>query len=107
MATADTARRLALDLPESLEQPHHGFPSYRVAKAIFATQPDRDHLHIMLEPDAIREVVAAAPEACEEKYWGATLSAVRVTLPQIDDDALADLLRAAWARRAPKRLTRD
>ena len=99
--TADDARRLALALPGTEERPHHGFPSWRVGGKIIATLPDDDHLHVMLEAERIRETVAAAPECCEEKWWGSTLSACRVSLAAIDEDALGALLAEAWQRRAP------
>ena len=102
--TADDARRVALALPQTEEKPHHGFPSWRVGGKIIATLPDEDHLHVMLEPERIREAVAVAPECCEEKWWGSTLSACRIRLSRIDEDALAPLLEDAWRRRAPARL---
>ena len=49
MVEPETARRLALSLPDSVEQDHHGFPSYRVDGKIFATHPDEDHLLVLLE----------------------------------------------------------
>ena len=42
--TPDEARRLALALPESAEQDHHGFPSFRIRGRIFATLPDDTHV---------------------------------------------------------------
>ena len=39
--TSEEARRLALALPEAVEQDHHGRPSFRVAGKIFATLWDR------------------------------------------------------------------
>ena len=92
-------RRFATGLAGAVEQPHHGFPSFRVAKKIFATLPDEDHVHIMLSPDAIREAVALDPAACAEKWWGTTLSAVRVSLDQVPEDVLEALLTEAWAMR--------
>ena len=37
MVSTDEARRLALSLPDAVEQDHHGRPSFRVAGRIFAT----------------------------------------------------------------------
>ena len=37
MTSTEQARQLALDLPEAVEQDHHGRPSFRVAGKIFAT----------------------------------------------------------------------
>jgi hypothetical protein len=99
------ARRLALALPEAVEQVHHGKPSFRVAGKIFATLWDDDHVNVMLDEAGILTAVQALPEACAELWWGKRLSAVRVTLARVDDTVLAELLADAWERRAPKRLT--
>jgi hypothetical protein len=45
--TADDARRLALALPETVEQGHHGRPSFRVAGKIFATIWDEPTMNVM------------------------------------------------------------
>jgi len=39
--TSEQARTLALALPETVEQDHHGIPSFRVRGKIFATAPTR------------------------------------------------------------------
>ncbi len=104
MVDSATVRELALSLPEAVEQPHHGFPSFRVRAKIYATWPDPGHLNIMLAEQDIRQVVLAAPECCEEQMWGKKLSAVRVELAAIEPELLAELLRDAWKRRAPKKL---
>ena len=44
MVSTDEARRLALSLPDAVEQDHHGRPSFRVAGRIFATLWDPDLL---------------------------------------------------------------
>jgi hypothetical protein len=41
VTSAEQARRLALALPEAVEQDHHGRPSFRVAGKIFATLWER------------------------------------------------------------------
>jgi len=98
------ARRLALALPEAVEADHHGKPSFRVAGAIFATLWDDTHMNVMLDEAGILTAVEALPEACAEVWWGKRLSAVRVTLADVDAEALGELLADAWERRAPKRL---
>ena len=98
----DDARRLALGLPEATEQDHHGFPSFRVHGKIFATLPDEGFLHVMLDPERIREVVLLDPASCAEKWWGEKLAAVRVDLEAIDPDALRDLIAEGWRAKAPK-----
>ena len=43
--TPDAVRGLALDLPDVVELPHHGFPSFRAGpkQRIFATMPTDEH----------------------------------------------------------------
>jgi len=103
MATLEAARSLALGLPEAVEQPYHGFPSFRVGGKIFANLPDDEHMHLMLSEEEIREAVAAF-EGCEEQWWGKKLAALRIALPLLDEDDLGGLLVAAWRRRASKSL---
>lgn len=107
MVDRRTARKLALALPEAAEEDHHGFPSYRVRGKIFATEPDPEHLHVMLDEDGIWAAVRSHPRACEELYWGSRLAAVRVQLAEIDAETLNEWLRASWRRRAPKSLARE
>ena len=102
--TVAEARRIALALPEAVEQDHHGRPSFRVAGRIFATQWDERHMNVMLDEAGVRTAVHDQPEVCEEVWWGKRLAAVRVDLHQVDAGLLADLLADAWETKAPKRL---
>jgi len=102
----DAARRIALSLPESLEQDHHGFPSFRVRGKIFATQPDDAHFHVMVDEAEIRAAAGEWPKACEELWWGKRLSAVRVDLHRANAAMMRELLAEAWRRKAPKTLVR-
>ena len=104
--TSGSARRLALSLPETFEQDHHGRPSFRVAGRIFATLWDDDHMNVMLDEPGIRTAVQAHAGACAEVMWGNCLAAVRVTLSAADPELLADLLADAWEGKAPARLVR-
>lgn len=102
--SGEKARRLALALPEAVEQDHHGRPSFRVAGRIFATQWDEEHMNVMLDEGGILTAMHDAPEACTEVWWGKRLTAVRVDLRRVDAAMLAKLLAEAWERRAPRRL---
>jgi hypothetical protein len=104
MVSVDQARRLALALPEAVEQDHHGRPSFRVAGKIFATLWDEEHVNVMLDEGGILTAIHDDPETCEEVWWGKKLAAVRVMLPRVESDKLAELLTEAWELRAPKRL---
>lgn len=104
MVTHEEARRIALALPEAVEQDHHGRPSFRVAGKIFATLWDVDHTNVMLDEDGIRTATQAHPDTCEELWWGKRLAAVQVDLRLADADLVADLYTDAWEGKAPKRL---
>jgi len=100
MVSTDEARRLALSLPETVEQDHHGRPSFRVTGRIFATLWDPEHMNVMLDEPGIRTAVEAHPDVCAEVMWGKRLAAVRVTLPDADSGLLADLLADAYEGKA-------
>ena len=104
MATLRQVRAFIESLPESTEQDHHGFPSFRVADKIFATLPDPQHLHIMLDEPEVQMAVALGPDAIEELRWGSRLAGVRVSLAGVSRDLLSDLVLLAWQRKAPRRL---
>ena len=99
-------RRLALSLPEANEKGHHGIPSFRVANKIFATVPDDTHVNVMVGPDETAMALGASPEACEQLWWGKQQAGVRISVAAADIDLLTVLLREAWLRKAPRRLTR-
>jgi hypothetical protein len=59
---------------------------------------------VMLDEGGILTAIHDYPETCEGVWWGKKLAAVRVTLPRVESDKLAELLTEAWELRAPKRL---
>ena len=102
--TLAEARRLALALPETAEEDHHGIPSFRVRNRVFATVPDGRHVRVMLDADVIRAAVNDDPRAFAELWWGKKLSGVTVALASADHRRVTELLEEAWRRVAPKRL---
>jgi hypothetical protein len=103
MLTADDARRLALALPDAVEQDHHGRPSFRVFKRIFATMWDAGHMNVMLDEGGILTAVQAYPGVCAEVWWGRRLAAARVSLELAEPELLAGLLEQAWELKAADR----
>ncbi len=99
MSTLAQARAMALALPGAEERDHHGRPSFRVGRRIFATLWDSDHLNVMLEEPGIHTYVARDPEVYCEVWWGKRCSAVRVTLERVSEDELRELLVDAWEGR--------
>ena len=104
MVSRQEARRIALALPEAVEQDHHGRPSFRVAGKIFATLWNEDRMNVMLDAGGILTAVESAPDRCEKIWWGKRLAAVGVTLSRVDPHFLRDLLSDAWEHKAPQRL---
>jgi hypothetical protein len=96
MVSVDDARRLALALPETVEQDHHGRPSFRVSGRIFATLWDPEHMNLMLDEPGILTASQAHPDACSEFMWGKRLAALHVSLPDVDRALLGELLADAW-----------
>jgi hypothetical protein len=97
-------RRLALALPEATEEPHFHLASFRVKGKIFATvAPDGSYMNVFVD-DAQREVmVAVDPEAYESLQWG-KIAYLHVHLNAARANDVRTLLRAAWERKAPKKL---
>lgn len=96
-------RALLRTLPGVTEEPHHALWSARVEGKIFATWPaDGSELRVFVDAERARALAADGP--WEELWWGKTLAGVKVALP--GPEGLADVLREAWGRKAPKRLRR-
>lgn len=107
MTDLAAARALALSLPDSTEQDHHGMPSFRVRGRIFATVPDDDHIPIMVDEAETRAAVAEDPTVCEEFYWGRRLACVVVNLAGATPELVRELLAEAWLGKAPRTLARE
>ena len=108
MISTEQARQIALGLPDTSEQDHHGRPSFRVATRIFATLWDDRHMNVMLDGPGILTAVAEHGDECSEVYWGKRLAAVRVDLDAADARLLQELLEDAWEtkRAASSKTTR-
>jgi hypothetical protein len=100
---SDEARSLALELPDAVEQDHHGRPSFRVGGKIFATLWDAERMNVMLDEGGIMMAVQRHPDVCSEVMWGKRLAAVRVHLPRARPDMLRSMLEEAWELRANRR----
>jgi hypothetical protein len=97
-------RRLALSLPETTEEPHHHLSSFRVRGKIFATvAPDGSFMNVFVD-DAQRDMMATVdPEAYESLTWG-KIAYLHVHVAAAKARDVRTLLRAAWERKAPKKL---
>ena len=98
-------RRYALSLLETTEEPHFEYASFRVRGKIFVTvPPDAQHIHVFVA-DAERErALALYPTFVEKLVWGGKIRGIRVRLSGATPFVVNQLVRAAWACKAPKRL---
>jgi hypothetical protein len=122
MATWDDVRRLALALPEAVEQDRDGQAHWRVGDKLFAWERPlrRGDLEALGDaaptgpvlaarvPDlgAKEALLATDPEVCftTPHFDGYPAVLVRLDLMGLPD--LEELLAEAWLSRAPKRLAR-
>jgi len=103
----DTARRFALSLPETTEEPHFEKSSFRVKGKIFATVPlGGKHLNVMADPSEISALVEEQPDAYVAIMWGKRTKPdwVQVNLAAADRAQVQELLEDAWRAKAPKRV---
>jgi hypothetical protein len=107
MVRLDTARRFALSLPETTEEPHFEKSSFRVRGKIFATVPEGGKsLHVLVDPAEWHALIEEHPGAFEEIVWGKQVRHdwVRVQLAAADRAQVHELLEEAWRRKAPAKL---
>src|SRR5271170_7984833 len=105
--TANEFRRLALDLPESVEAEHMNHPDFRVRGKIFATlaYPNKSFGMVKLAlPDQLQftqsDAVAFTPVPVFWGKHGSTHVHLKAAKKQITEQALL----AAWRHAAPKDL---
>jgi len=105
--TAADFRRIALGLPESAEGSHFKHADFRVGGKIFATLALESEGYgvLLLTPEQQAGMVEDEPRvfSAVPGGWGRQ-GATRVYLAGVAPDVLEDGLRAAWRRKAPKRL---
>ncbi|MFN7400477.1 MAG: hypothetical protein ACK5SX_15795 [Sandaracinobacter sp.] len=94
MATIEDLRAAALALPEAVEMPHFGAPSFRVKGRIFAQLAVKD-----LESDGPKRAILKLPE-------DRRLMLCEVELDGVEPDRLDELVTDSWRMVASKRLTR-
>ena len=103
MAAPDNVRELALALPGTSERPSYGTPGFRVRDRLFARlHQDGESLVLRMERDE-RELLARAEP--RKFFWTPHYERhdwVLVRLAAIDRAELGELLREAWALRAPR-----
>jgi hypothetical protein len=98
-------RRIALGLPEVVENTHHGHADFRAGERIFATlgYPDDDWGMVKLTPEQQSVLVEAEPEIFRPVPggWGRQGN-TNVRLAKADLATLQSALTMAWQNIAPK-----
>ena len=103
----DQARKFALSLPDTSEEPHFHYSSFRVKGRIFSTvPPEGTILHVFVPEEDRETALAFEPEAAEKLFWGAKAVGVRVHLGKASKTFVEGLLRKAHAYQAAKRPAR-
>lgn len=104
MITSETARQLALSLPEAIEQDHFGMPSFRVRGKIFMTlQPALGRAMVKLSLVDQSVFVLAKFYWPVPGGWGKQ-GATYVDLKKVGKRMLQDSVTQVWLGVAPKRL---
>ncbi|MFZ5890548.1 MAG: MmcQ/YjbR family DNA-binding protein [Myxococcota bacterium] len=106
MATRAQMRKLALELPETIEKSHFGKADFRVKDKIFAGfAKEEERGYAKLTPTRQAALIAEQPDVFEpaEGAWGRS-GWTYVTLPSIAVAPLRHVLREAWELTAPKAL---
>jgi hypothetical protein len=105
--TPDDFRRLALRLPEVVEQQHQGHPDFRIHGRVFATLgwPDSAWGMVKLPIEEQQKHTAAQPSVFEAASgaWGRRGS-TKIRLAGATPSAVEQALLTAWRHVAPKRL---
>ena len=103
-------RRLALGLPEVVEDEHMGHPDFRVRGKIFATlgYPDTTWGMVKLTPEQQQMFVDAEPAVFSpvKGGWGAR-GATSVALKAVSADTLRPAMELAFRNVAPKTVARQ
>jgi hypothetical protein len=103
---AAAIRKIALSMPEAVEEPHFELVSFRVNKKIFATaSADKPRCMVKLAPELQQAMTAAHPKCVTPVpgTWGARGS-TWVATDKAPPALLRDLIASAWANVAPKKL---
>ena len=106
MVTIDTFRKLALSLPEAIEEPYFEKSSFIVRKKIFATYDKTRNLATLKFSDSDQDFYSLADESAiypvdnKSGKQGWTI----VELAKVKEDLFTEMLVAAYCQVAPKEL---
>jgi hypothetical protein len=106
--TTDEFRKMALALPEAMEQPHFERTSFRVNKKIFATMAEKEGIGVVMLTPVDQSVFCDVDAAFYPVNggWGAK-GATEINLKKAGKAAVKDALKCAYMKVAPKRLLEE
>jgi hypothetical protein len=100
-----TVRKLALALPEAIEQETWGTPTFRIRKKIFAMfAEEQREVWVKSTHDEQRALTQMDPETFFVPPYVGPSGWVGVHVRTVDRDEMRELLTEAWRLTAPKRL---
>jgi hypothetical protein len=109
MATWDDVRRLALELPETVESTSWHQPCFKVAGKTFLnlspSQPGALVVRVEVEEKPL--MIASRPDLYWETPHYANYPALLVRLDAIDEAELRERVIDSWLWKAPKRLVKQ
>jgi hypothetical protein len=101
----DTLRKMALALPEAIEQETWGQPTFRVRKKIFVMLSEGEReAWVKSTHDEQRALIFMDPETFYVPPYVGTSGWVGVRLRTADRDEMRELVTEAWRLTAPKRI---
>ena len=101
----DTVRRIALGLPEAVEQETWGTPTFRVRKRIFVMFSDGGkEAWVKSSHDEQRALIAMAPGTFFVPPYVGPSGWVGIRIGAVDPVEMRELVTEAWRLTAPKRL---
>ena len=101
----DTVRRLALALPDAIEQETWGTPTFRVRKKIFVMFSDEQReAWVKSTHDEQRALTQMNPDTFFVPPYVGPSGWVGVRFRSVDRDEMRELITEAWRMTAPKRL---
>jgi len=106
MATFGTLEKIALAFPEVTVEPHFGKISFRIKKKIFATYDERSHRVTVKLSEIGQDGFSSSSSSIYQvgNKWGKQ-GWTLVELSEISEELLAEVLRAAYCKVAPKKLS--
>lgn len=107
MATFETARQLALALPEVEEGTSYGAPAFKVRGKLFARLREEGVLVVKVDLGYQEALLRTEPDTYFITPHYAGYPYVLVRLARVDREELRGLLAEAWRLSAPKRLVAD